>query len=78
MALTRDGQVFQMGSTGASNAEEERALGGRGATPWEGAVTPTPVDGPLFGHFVEEVSGAHTHTYIWDTHIHTYTHKTHT
>ncbi len=44
-----------MGCTGAVNSEEEKAVGGRGGTPWEGAVVPTPVDGALFGHHVEEV-----------------------
>ncbi len=52
VALTRDGHVFQMGSTGAYNAEEEK--GGRPPA-WEGCKAPTQVDGALFGLYIEEV-----------------------
>lgn len=53
MVVTRDGRVYQMGSTGAHNPEEEKAAGKSPA--WEGAVFPTLVDGNLFGLFVEQV-----------------------
>jgi hypothetical protein len=40
VAVTRDGRVFQMGSTGAYNPEEEK--GGRPPA-WEGCLLPTQV-----------------------------------
>ncbi|PNH11006.1 hypothetical protein TSOC_002191, partial [Tetrabaena socialis] len=47
IALSRDGRVYQMGSTGAPKNGEK-------GCPWEGALSPTRVDGNLFGMFVEE------------------------
>ncbi|GIL96509.1 hypothetical protein Vretimale_2308 [Volvox reticuliferus] len=48
IALSADGRVYQMGSTGAHTTDKNCT--------WEGAKVPTRVDGNLFGMFVEEVA----------------------
>ncbi|KXZ53218.1 hypothetical protein GPECTOR_7g1111 [Gonium pectorale] len=55
VALSADGRVYQMGATGAS--------GDKGCA-WEGALTPTRVDGNLFGMFVEEVTCGMHHVVV--------------
>jgi hypothetical protein len=55
VAVTRDGHVFQMGGTGASNGDEDKGAGGRSGAAWEGCRLPTQVEGALFGLFIEEV-----------------------
>lgn len=56
VALTADGRIYQMGTTGATNTEEKVA--------WEGAKAPTLVDGNLFGMFIEDVSAGQNHVAI--------------
>ncbi len=59
MALTREGRLFQCGATGAAVGRDEEQ-GGTKPAPWEGATTPTQVEGKLSGLYVEEVSTAAT------------------
>lgn len=48
VACTTNGLVYQMGSTGAAPCKVP--------TPWEGATTPTLVQGALVGQFVDDVA----------------------
>ncbi|GFR46259.1 hypothetical protein Agub_g7811 [Astrephomene gubernaculifera] len=57
IALSLDGRVYQMGSTGAPKSGEKSCA-------WEGALAPTRVDGNLFGMFVEEVACGMHHVVV--------------
>ncbi|KAL6746526.1 hypothetical protein V8C86DRAFT_2939841 [Haematococcus lacustris] len=61
VALTRDGSVYQMGSTGAYNPEEDK---GPRTPAWEGALVPMQVDGALLGLVVEEVAVGMHHVVV--------------
>eukprot|EP00890_Picochlorum_soloecismus_P002946 jgi/Picsp_1/3652/NSC_06489-R1_ran gtpase binding len=53
VVLTTAGSVYQMGTTGSSNIASSS---GTVACPWEGAVLPVCVRGPLAGVFVDTIS----------------------
>ena len=53
VVLTTAGSVYQMGTTGSSNTASSS---GAVACPWEGAVLPVCVRGPLAGIFVDTIA----------------------
>ncbi|GLC74622.1 hypothetical protein PLESTF_001536100 [Pleodorina starrii] len=57
VALSGDGRVYQMGKTGAHPSSDKNCM-------WEGALSPTRVDGNLFGMFVEEVACGVRHVVV--------------
>lgn len=57
VALTGNGEILQMGCTGAENSREHNAM-------WEGARVPVLVSGQMSTHFAEGIAAGMSHVAV--------------